>query len=99
MTTTAALRALLLDQTALDSVIETPQGQLVTASTRTSYASLASATRGAQYLLEQILDLGFDVHGGLVGAERTDAGHWRGELVDLLLQPVTLSATLDVVAA
>lgn len=87
-TTTAALQALLLDQTMHDVVVETPQGHQVTASTRTGYASLGEATRGAQYLLEQLLDLGFCVQAGMVGAERTHAGHWRGQLVEVVLAPV-----------
>jgi hypothetical protein len=88
MTTTAALRALLLDQTTHDTVVETPQGAQVTASTRTAYTSLGEATRGAQFLLEQLLDLGFCIEAGMVGAERTDAGHWRGQLVGVLVAPV-----------
>jgi len=87
MTTTTALQALLLDQTTHDVVVETPQGHQVTASTRTAYASLGEATRGAAYLLEQLLDLGYCVDGGIVGAERTDAGHWRGQLVEVVLAP------------
>jgi hypothetical protein len=67
---------------------DTSGGALITAETRDTFTTESDATAAAQELLAQMLDLGYRLCGGLVGAERpavSAGGQWRGELVEVLL--------------
>jgi hypothetical protein len=87
MTSTAALENLLLNHAIHDSVRELADGCEIAAETRADFSCYGDASDAAYALLKELLDLGYRLRGGLVGAERTADGAWRGELVEIYLAP------------
>jgi hypothetical protein len=78
----------------LNSLADTPvldataEGASITAETRAHYDCASDATVAAHELLAQVLDTGYRLRGGMVGAERCSSGgvqQWRGELVEVFL--------------
>ena len=78
----------------LNSLADTPvldataEGASITAETRAYYDCASEATVAAHELLAQVLDTGYRLRGGMVGAERCSRGgvqQWRGELVEVFL--------------
>lgn len=67
----------------------TTEGPCITAMTRETFASASDATTAAEELLGHVLEQGYRLGGGLIGAERAErsvgAQQWRGELVEVLL--------------
>lgn len=92
MTTAAALQIVLHHHAIDDSVADLSQGCQITAATRETYSNTEDAYHAAELLLDQMLNLGYRLRGGLVGAERTAAGRWQGELVEVVLAPADHAA-------
>jgi hypothetical protein len=92
MTTTAALQIVLHHHAIHDAVADTAQGCQINAATRETYSNIEDAQHAAELLLDRMLNLGYRLRDGLVGAERTSDGNWRGELLDLVLMPADHAA-------